>query len=178
MLFWYREKMKELLDRDDITVASEYSFVTINNEIRFEVSDQSATVESVDPDLKQNLAAVRWPGLNSTYNELPWTKDIIQQLETADDIANLAFNCTTGDDYRPGNFSRVLLTNKYIELQQINYMNSRSLDHKSNYSLRSLVFRISLSETVKMNTEFRDHSSENNRQCGDRIKAALDRMPG
>ena len=178
MLFWYREKMKELLGQEDITIASEYSFITINNEIRFEVSDQSATVDSVSADLKNKLAALQWPGLNSTYNELPWTKDVTQQLETADSIASLATNCTTGDDYEPGNFSRILLTNRYIELQQINYMNSRSIDHKNDYSLRSLIFRISLNETVKMRTEFTDHSSENKRQCGDRIKTALDQMPG
>ncbi|HEX8060935.1 MAG TPA: hypothetical protein VF473_08365, partial [Cyclobacteriaceae bacterium] len=79
--------------------------------------------------------------------------------------------------YWPGNFSKILLANKYIELQQVNYMNARSLDHKDNYSLRSLVFRISLADSSKMITEFTDRSSQNNRICGDRIKAALDWMP-
>ncbi|MEJ0031007.1 MAG: hypothetical protein WDO15_11800 [Bacteroidota bacterium] len=68
----------------------------------------------------------------------------------------------------------MMLGPNHIELQQVNYMNARSLDHKDDYSLRSLVFRISLDGNQKMITEFTDRSSQNNRECGERIKTALD----
>jgi hypothetical protein len=153
-LVWYRKQIIELfgVEEKSISLSSEYSFIKVigpGMDISFQFRSTGTT-------------------------DLPWTNEIIQQIETADNIAGAAVNCTVGDDYSPGNFSKVLLGPNHIELQQVNYMNARSLDHKDDYSLRSLVFRISLEGNKKMITEFTDRSSQNNRECGERIKAALD----
>ena len=194
VLAGYRSKMIELLkpgQKNDlnITASSEYSFITINitesdnhyATIRFEISDNTAKIESIHATEQHIQATVKsqtWPGLKSNNPEkLSWSGEIIQQVDAADNIASLTVNCTRGDDYHPGNFSKVLLSENHIELQQINYMNAKSLDHKNDYSLRSLVFRIPLTGSTKMITEFTDRSSENNRHCGERIKAAIDWSP-
>jgi hypothetical protein len=198
VLITYRDRIIELLElnhQEDtiITTASEYSFITItitqNNNpsiiMRFELTDNSAKIESIYSDdktietrTKTKVGSTTWPGFKTiTSVQVPLPNNIIEQLESADNIASLVVNCATGDDYRPGNFSKIILAGKHIELQQINYMNAKSLDHKNDYSLRSLVFRIALIGDSKMITEFADRSSVNNRQCGERIKAALDWSP-
>jgi hypothetical protein len=153
-LVWYRKKIVELFDVDEksISLSGEYSFIKVTGpgiDISFEFKSKGTSV-------------------------LPWPDAVLQQIDTADNIASVALNCTAGDDYRPGNFSKVLLAANHIELQQVNYMNAKSLDHKNDYSLRSLVFRISVKGDTKMITEFTDRSSQNNRECGERVKAALD----
>lgn len=194
LLVSYRDSLIKLLevDRENITVASEYSFVTVNitqddeqrTYIRFTVSETAASLESIysddksaESDFQKKIEGQRWPGLRAVSTQTSWSNGITHQLETADNIAGLATDCTVGDEYGPGNFSKILLDDTHIELQQVNYMNAKSLDHKDDYSLRSLVFRIPLDETNKMTTEFTDRSSRNNRPCGDRIKAALDWTP-
>lgn len=190
----YRDKMIELLELNhkkdlSITTSSEYTFITVtitqNNDphttIRFEVADNSSKAENIhssDPDIKTKVESTTWPGLKTNNQiKLSLSSEIIQQIGAADNIASLAVNCTAGDNYYPGNFSKVILAPNHIELQQINYMNAKSLDHKNDYSLRSLVFRILLSGSSKMITEFTDRSSANKRHCGDNIKAALDWLP-
>lgn len=140
----------------DVIITSAYSFITLegdNLHIQFEV---------------------KWPEIDSKNDHqfiLP--DEIIKQLATADSIASLAVNCTTGDGYEPGNFSKIILSNSEIELQQINHMNAKSLAHKKNYSLRSLIFKIDLKNPKELKIDFSDHSSENNKHCGDQIKAAI-----
>lgn len=193
-LLEYRTKLADVLgiDAGNISISSEYSFITVNIaengkpaiNFRFQIADRSVKIYSIhcddkstEADVNSKLLSTNWPGFQKNSTPLPWSTDITQQLEAIDNIASLALNCTAGDDYHPGNFSKILLTSTSIELQQINYMKAKSLDHKNDYSLRSLVFRLPLSGNGKLITEFNDRSSDNNRHCGDRIKAALDWLP-
>jgi hypothetical protein len=157
MLISYRARIVELfgVDEKDLTISSEYYFISV-----------------AGPEIQ-----ISFKYKQADSKQLPWGDDILKQIDAADNIAGLALNCTKGDEYWPGNFSKVILAANHIELQQVNYMNARSSDHKDDYSLRSLVFRIPLSGDEKMITEFTDRSSLNNRQCGERIKAAIDWSP-
>jgi hypothetical protein len=103
-------------------------------------------------------------------------------LTIAESIARCAYHCTSGDDYRPGYFSEIIVTRESITLQQINHMHARSLDHKNSYSLRDLEFFIPVGPSPEdklpllsddhigtMHIMFSDRSSGSNRTCGDRI---------
>jgi hypothetical protein len=182
LLQLYRGHVTKVLGVEPETVSNAYSFIVVvapEMQIQFEVSGTSAKLykaSGVSAEVEAKIKAATWPTSGSTdEHNLP--DHVYKNLSTADSIANLASNCTMGDDYSPGNFSKVILSKSHIELQQVNYMNAKSLDHKNNYSLRSLVFRIPLDERSKMITEFTDRSSENNRHCGERIQAALDWLP-
>jgi len=181
----YRAQVVNVLGIDpnsNLSMANAYSFIIIDAgdiHIEFEISETSAKLYKLYPSsdpVKNKIESVSWPGLNPVAQK-QFPEHINKHLTTADSVASLAMNCTAGDNYRPGNFSKIIYTNTHIELQQVNYMNAKSLDHKNDYSLRSLVFRIPLSENSKMITEFTDRSSKNNRECGDRIQAALDWLP-
>lgn len=117
--------------------------------------------------------------VTETANQL--SDETITYLDTADRISQHAVNMYHGDSYWPGNYSNVKLTADTITLEQINHMNSRSINHKDNYSLRDLVFQIPLQNTVvlkqsydarllgRMVVSFSDRSSQNNRAAGDGI---------
>jgi hypothetical protein len=104
----------------------------------------------------------------------------------AESIAEQAYQCTSGDDYGPGYFSKIKLTSNGITLEQINHMNSKSLAHKQDYSLRDLEFFIPYGSQKPgkllfeeeyigtMRIRFSDRSSANNRNCGDRIRQQID----
>lgn len=110
---------------------------------------------------------------------------ITRCLAIADTIAGVAVNCARGDDYSPGCYSSMEITDEKIVLSQINRMNAKSLDHKNDYSLRDLEFTIPLApltavasrfdayQVGPMLVYFSDHSSPNNRTCGDRIKEQI-----
>ena len=113
-----------------------------------------------------------------------FSQEIINSVKSAEAIARQARRCTAGDDYAPGFFSKVALSEKGIHLEQINHYNAKSLAHKDNYSLRDLRFfvptgaytaRATLaSEKIgNMLVEFDDHSSANNRECGRLIRAKI-----
>jgi len=115
--------------------------------------------------------------------------DTREYLSIADRIAALALNKNTGDNYRPGLYSNIEITEASIILSQINHMNSRSLNHKQGYSLRDLIFTIPLGNKKTpqatslsgdysigiMHVSFSDRSSANNREAGDAIKAMLEK---
>lgn len=78
LLVSYRDGLIKLLDvdRENITVASEYSFVTVNitqadeqrTYIRFTVSETAASLESIysddksaESDFQRKIEAQRWP---------------------------------------------------------------------------------------------------------------------
>lgn len=185
ILAHYRARVIDVFGLDVttvITVASAYGFIIVDFNgihLQFDIAPAGAKLNHFHPpdeSIKRRIESTSWPGLDSSWKE-EFPAHIIKQLTTADSVASLATNCTVGDSYRPGNFSKIIYADSHIELQQVNYMNAKSLDHKDNYSLRSLVFRISLKSTGKMITEFNDRSSENNRHCGERIQAALDWLP-
>lgn len=109
-------------------------------------------------------------------------ENIERYLIVAESIARSAQHCAKGDDYRPGYFSEIIVTPEGITLQQINHMNSRSPDHKKDYSLRNLEFFIPLKPSSPgtrsllpddhigiMRISFSDGSSPNNRACGEKI---------
>lgn len=131
---------------------------------------------------------------NSTIN-VYLNESFTQFLDIADSIASVGMHYNRGDDYRPGFYSSVAVTEDEIVLSQINFMNSRSLSHKDNYSLRKLVMHLSFSgkpssvlhydhKIGDLKINFSDSSSKNNRACGDAIllkiitfKGAFDSMP-
>jgi hypothetical protein len=116
---------------------------------------------------------------------IDFTDETVTYLSIADRISNHAVNMYSGDNYWPGNYSNVKLTADTITLEQINHMNSRSINHKDNYSLRDLVFKIPLQKTVvlkhsydalllgRMMVSFSDRSSQNNRAAGDAIQEQI-----
>jgi len=119
-----------------------------------------------------------------TLEEDPFSKEVIHYLTIADAIAKQAYLCSSGDDYRPGYFSEIILEENRIVLRQINRHNSRSVDHKQDYHLRDLEFFIPLNDVAEklsfqdeqigaMRIHFSDGSSKNNKQCGDRIQKKI-----
>jgi hypothetical protein len=126
------------------------------------------------------------PWQEKPHNKIYLNEGISDYLTIADTIASQAVNCASGDDYRPGNFSRISVSDDSIILSQINYMNSRSIDHKNDYSLRKLEVLIPLTVMESndslydyrigdMLIEFSDRSSPNNRQCGKAIKEQIEK---
>jgi hypothetical protein len=184
-------------------ISSAYSFVTLDVRskegellcrIEFEVDSTGAKLEELyckNSGLNQllwsKLKQKSLPGLDERGTEaLPWSNEIRNSIEQADKIAALCLNCTNGDNYRPGNFSKITILDDRIVLEQVNKMNAKSLDHKKDYSLRTLEFVIPLSKTLpvsfgqvkigEMLVEFSDNSSENNRRCGERVREELERL--
>ncbi|HMJ69780.1 MAG TPA: hypothetical protein VK508_12840 [Cyclobacteriaceae bacterium] len=189
ILLQYQERLIELFPGSDIqiNIASQYSFIVADISkgderyvhLKFEIGEGSGRLNDIycedrtlTEDLENKMDTVEWPGLTSTVlKAFPYPAKIKEQVEVADKIAALAVNFTDGDNYRPGNFSKVLLTEDYIELSQVNHMNAKSLAHKEDYSLRSLVFTIPFDGS--MSVKFSDRSSQNNRVCGDKIEQWL-----
>ncbi|WP_018343236.1 hypothetical protein [Cytophaga aurantiaca] len=111
--------------------------------------------------------------------------EITTSLATADRISQHGINMHSGDSYWPGNYSKINLTQDVIRLEQVNHMNSRSLNHKDDYSLRDLVFQIPIQNTVtlkqsyddvfigKMLISFSDRSTQNNREAGNAIQEQI-----
>lgn len=122
------------------------------------------------------------------WNESPestfkLTPQQIQYLEMADRIAS------PGNDINatPSSYGSVIITSEFIKFEQINHMNSTSLDHKDSYSLRDLYFIIPLKGTSKrrhdlkigsyylgeMEVFFQDGSAKTQRATGDQIMIQL-----
>src|SRR5690606_14715336 len=191
-------------DENNLAVTSQYSFITIDikgsdqlfGQLRFEVTTDEGKLTSCfcKDDALQKMITTKvesktWSGWTSPSSTvLPYSQQVLSSMEIADSIAALAKNCTRGDEYRPGNFSKVMLTSNLIRLEQVNHMNAKSLAHKKDYSLRSLVFTIPLESNSPdersfhgykigiMTANFSDNSSENIRPCGDKIVAELKRL--
>ncbi|MFL5729128.1 MAG: hypothetical protein ACJ75J_06520, partial [Cytophagaceae bacterium] len=188
----------------------EYSFITLELmsstkeedsgqlycSVRFELTDQGTILNEVfceeesrklelEKRIKKNKALYRFI-LNDKSNEsFPYSPTIFRYLNIADTIAVKAMHCARGDDYRPGFYSKIEITDEFIVLSQINHMNSRSLEHKENYSLRDLEFIIPLTGIAKdpsrydyqigeMLVEFSDRSSSSYKSCGAHIKEQME----
>ena len=155
----YRSQLLNILSAPELTelafdVTNEYSFITIEitksgqffGQIRFELTDSAGKLTNFyceDASLKKIIAdkieLENWPGWTSPSSiDMPYSHQVLQSMQTADSIAALTENCARGDDYRPGNFSKISVASNRIRLEQINHMNSKSLAHKNNYSLRNL----------------------------------------
>jgi hypothetical protein len=110
-----------------------------------------------------------------------FSDELIESLSIADRISQHAVNRNMGDSYWPGNYSIIDILPTSIMLTQVNHMNSRSLNHKNDYTLRNLIFTIPLEQNEKiearfgdvtignMLVNFSDRSSENNRGTGNDI---------
>lgn len=187
-----------------IDVSGEYSYITIDimrsgeqfAQVRFELNDEAGILSNLycqdntsNEWISGKIKLETWPGWRSpSIDDLPYSDEVMQSLQTADSIAVLTSNCARGDNYRPGNFSKIAVNSQRIELQQINHMNARSLDHKHDYSLRNLVFTIPFEpgqvkkklfqeyQVGNMIIEFSDNSSENNKPCGQKVMEALNTL--
>jgi hypothetical protein len=127
----------------------------------------------------------------NTYRKVPvvverlFTKEIMDCVNTADEIASQAYQCNSGDNYHPGYFTEILPNSHGIFLSQVNRWNSRSIDHKDDYTMRELQFSIPYEEDEvpnnsldeerigRMRAKFSDHSSKNNLWCGDLIREKI-----
>ncbi len=122
---------------------------------------------------------------NTDKSEATYSPTVINYLAIADAIAKQSYLCSSGDDYHPGYYSEIIIEETQLVLKQINRHNSRSIDHKNDYHLRELEFYIPLQPTEvklafqeesigEMKLRFFDHSSQNNKSCGDRIKEQIE----
>ena len=210
ILFYYKLQFIPIFNLNSnpelsIQVSSSFSFISVEiykaeklfSYITFEISDKEAKLEQFhceDKTKEENyltsIKSLHWPGWKNTNNiKLPYTPEILQSLHVADSIASLTVNCAAGDNYRPGNFSKIQIKEQHINLEQINQMNAKSLAHKNDFSLRKLVFTIPLNEnTIKKRTDtflignmsvfFSDNSSANNKNCGASVLKALKELSG
>lgn len=117
---------------------------------------------------------------DASMSENIYGAETLRYLEIADEIAKEGYLCASGDNYNPGFFSKIVINDDGIILEQVNRMNAKSIDHKQDYHMRDLEFFIPLSnqrehlsfqnyKIGKMLITFEDHSSKNNKFCGDRI---------
>src|SRR4051812_5623203 len=124
MLELYRVQIAKVLglDASKIEVTSTYSFIIIqapNLHIQFEVDTASGKLYELysdDQSIKSKIQSTNWPGLNSESQASKFSEKINTLLATADSIASTAVNCARGDEYRPGNFSKIIYTEERIEL--------------------------------------------------------------
>lgn len=192
------------------SISNQYSFITLRLGLRTEsASDRSEYSEKIYCQISFEISAntIVFKELyhesatdkealtiaimnNSNVNQIAWHtafentfyhgEETMRYLDIADEIASSAFNCTSGDDYYPGYFSEIQQSDGMLKLSQTNHMNSRSLQHKADYTLRKLEFFIPLKEDTeekpfydyeigKMKIYFRDSSSANKKACGDAI---------
>lgn len=186
-------------------IRSAYSFIVLELKQEFEGQDNEilyAEITFEEREGKMVLMKVycedklRIAELESTIKNNPLVHDVVwdshpntdvfvdgvlsNYLNIADSIASLALHCNTGDNYRPGYYSAIIIEKHEVVLQQINHMHSRSIDHKDNYHLRNLEIRIPFHgsptkpsrfdyQIGDMGISFSDASSKNNKACGDRI---------
>ncbi len=144
--------------------------------------------------INQHLTDKKEGGIRhqSKWLDLCESEKVKNKLAIADKIAQTGHYCTSGDDYSPGFYNRILITEAGIELSQENRWNATSLD-RENYCLRKLLFFIPfgvLKEedilTFRKNADgeatdkvddllifFEDHSSPNYKECGQKIFAAI-----
>jgi hypothetical protein len=205
-------------DHLEKSISSEYNFITLELycitrvsdsnrkkfeqrllcKLRFEIVNDKILFKELyheDP-LRKAALALAIPA-NKKITEISWQTKVedksfynekLKYLTAADEIASLAMNCTRGDDYRPGFYSEVEVNEEYIKLSQTNHMNAKSLDHKKDYSLRKLEFKIPLTDQESpkslfnsyhigaMQIYFSDNSSENNKSCGDKIEKKIEEI--
>jgi hypothetical protein len=117
---------------------------------------------------------------NNTSDKGSFTDEVINYLAISDRIAQQGYLCTSGDNYRPGYFSEIMIQDEAITLKQINWHNARSIDHKHDYHMRELEIIIPFDQPYKeskfldhkignMMILFSDRSSQKNKTCGDKI---------
>ncbi len=190
-------------------IRSAYSFIILELKQEFEGQENEVLYAEITFEERQGKMflmkvycenELRTPELesdiknNKLVHDVVWTSNpnadvfvdevLSNYLNIADSIASLALHCNTGDNYRPGYYSAIIIEKYEVVLQQINHMHSRSINHKDNYHLRNLEIRIPFhgSQTKPsrfdyqigdMGISFSDSSSKNNKDCGDKIIAQI-----
>jgi len=127
---------------------------------------------------------------NSSILKKYLNKTTISYLQKADTIAQKGYHCDSGDDYQANLYSEIILTDTYMQLNQSNWWNAKSLE-RDNYCMQKLFFLIPIqgnNETTmqklkndytnmyvfqEMLAGFEDTSSANRCTCGQAILAAL-----
>ncbi len=199
-----KERLQESSEKLTYSVSLSYDVITVQVfrsaqqkalyiQVLFEINQKKIYVKDLYHKASDALALLNLIKSNPNVHEAPfaeptdsvsWVMPYIHNyLVIADRIAEKALHQCTGDDYRPSYYSKIEITETHILLSQINHLNSRSLAHKENYSLRNLMLTIPLNEHAAvsesvyntdriglMDIAFSDHSSANNRSAGDRIK--------
>jgi hypothetical protein len=155
------------IEQDKVSVATFY----------FQQKEREATVKKF---ILENTPKKWAPGSKKNrYGE-----EVVRLLSIADDIAQAANLCATGDDYGPGFYSEIIIEQSRLILRQTNHMNSRSLAHREDYHMRDLEFFIPLQVMEEkassydysignMFINFSDMSSKNNKSCGERLKQKI-----
>jgi len=160
----------------------------------FQINQQQVAITDIYCELKdqtnelkdfilQHTPAGGWVW-NTKIKEAAYSAETLNYLTIADRIAKEVYLCASGDNYRPGYYSEIIVEEKHISLKQINRHNSRSVNHKDDYHLRDLEFLIPLQpapekpsfqdeQIGEMRIHFSDHSSKNNKACGNRISEKI-----
>jgi len=158
----------------------------------FEFSCSKSIEENQQKSLKnfvQQLLENPAPS-NSSILKKYLNKTTISYLQKANTFAQKGYHCDSGDDYQANLYSEIILTDTYMQLNQSNWWNAKSLE-RDNYCMRKLFFLIPIqgnNETTmqklkndytnmyvfqEMLAGFEDTSSANRRTCGQAILAAL-----
>lgn len=146
---------------------------------RFYCADKKITPKLKNEVLKK-VGKFEWESAFDVTFTL--TEEQIEYLEIADRIASLG-NDTNN---QPSFYESVQITSDFIKLNQPNYLNSESIDHKNNFYLRDLYFKIPLHKKKATNERslnplenfyignmkifFTDTSSKQNQNTGNLIK--------
>lgn len=140
-----------------------------------------------EPEIAQRIQQSKPPAgflWSIEKRDVFYSDSVIHYLTIADTIAREAAQCSSGDDYRPGYYSEIVLEDERIHLKQINHWNARSIDHRDNYFLRNLEFDIPLQPVATrssalhdtlgdMQIYFSDRSSDKNKDCGNKIQEQI-----
>jgi len=168
-----------------LQTAIKITFEIKNNKIvRSEIyTEDPLKKEAVEKLIEENQAIREAQWHTEPNNTWYHDEETTAYLNIADEIAKAGSNCSSGDNYDPGNFSEIKVNSKGIFLNQINLHNSRSSNHKDNYHMRKLRLFIPVYKGMKatrdiddktyeignMQVSFSDHSSPINRNCGEKI---------
>ena len=154
--------------------------------VTFQIDQQGVSCTEVYAEQKDREIVLRdfifqhIPVWNTLKPANVYNAETVRYLGIADLIARNGYQCSAGDNYSPGYFSEIKVEDDRIILRQINRWNSKSLDHRDDYHMRDLEFFIPLQSTEvgyslhdhqigQMLINFTDHSSKNNKDCGERI---------
>ena len=165
-----------------------YGQVTFEiNENKLEHTGVYCEKRDREPEIVQFIQQSKPPAgflWSTEKRDVFYSDSVIQYLDLADTIAMPAQHCSSGDDYRPGYYSEIVLEDERIYLKQLNHWNARSIDHRDDYFMRNLEFDIPLqpvatrsslpNETIgDMQIYFSDRSSDKNKGCGHKIQEQI-----
>lgn len=120
-------------------------------------------------------------------------ESVMNALAKADYIAKLGANCAPGDNYELGYYDKIQVNEGMIFVRQENHYNAKSLQG-TEFSMREFSVEIVLPNAPKqrglrlrlpstilhknMRIYFLDSSSEQYKECGDRMNTAIQNLTG